>query len=290
MKRRDLINCSLEEMTGLRDRVGETVGLAVLDQKKSEGVVIAWVPGTSGLSFHYEMNHRFPLHTGAPGKALLAYLAPETYDTVVCRMDFHRFNERTICSRDELGRELKSVRRRGYSTDYAEQVEGCHCVGAAVLNEKERPVAAVWTTGTSDRLPKENFPGIARDVIECARGISRRISQGPEDTGAYERYIVDMAQDYMNARLNESLDTEDVARKMGLGYTWFRRIFKQNTGYSPNQYHMHLRLERAKRLLADTDLPVKDIALKLGYRTQDYFSSIFKKKTGKSPIAYRDRS
>jgi DNA-binding IclR family transcriptional regulator/AraC-like DNA-binding protein len=287
MKRRDLINCALEEMTELRDRVGETVGLAVLDRKKACGVVIAWVPGTSGLSFHYEMNLQFPLHTAAPGKSLLAHLAPPVYRDVVSRMKLKRFNDRTITRKKALDEEMALTRQRGYSVDHAEQVEGCHCVGATVLDDSGHTVASVWTTGTSDRLPEESFPAIAADVMECARRISQRISEGPPVSGIFEAYIVQQAEKYMAARLNESLDMEEVAEKMGLGYSWFRRIFRQQTGVSPNQFHMNQRLDRAKKLLETTELPIKDIALKLGYRTQDYFSSIFKKKVGLSPAAFR---
>ena len=81
---------------------------------------------------------------------------------------------------------------------------------------------------------------------------------------------------------------EDAAAGLYVSYAKFRRTFKAHTGLTPGQFHLQLRISRAKDLLTGTDLPVKQIALQLGFDSPYYFSRIFKKKTGHPPQEWRD--
>jgi AraC-like DNA-binding protein len=74
---------------------------------------------------------------------------------------------------------------------------------------------------------------------------------------------------------------------MGISYSTFRRDFKRQTGLSPLQYHLLLKIEKAKELLINTELKAKEIAYKLGFDSDYYFCRLFKQKTGISPAQFR---
>ena len=93
-------------------------------------------------------------------------------------MKFTRFNERTIASSKAFLLEIQAIVQRGYATDTAEEVEGCHCVSAPVLNHHGYPVAAIWTTGPADRLRENEFANVGKQVAEHAKRISRRLGDG----------------------------------------------------------------------------------------------------------------
>ena len=78
-----------------------------------------------------------------------------------------------------------------------------------------------------------------------------------------------------------------LARNLGVSYTWFRRAFAHHTGLSPHQYQLQLRLGRARTLLSETTLAVKEIAFRSGFESEQYFCRLFKSKTGVSPGAWR---
>ncbi len=80
-----------------------------------------------------------------------------------------------------------------------------------------------------------------------------------------------------------------IAAQLNLGYTTFRRLFKAATGFSPRQFALQVGIQRAEGLLARTDLPVGRIAEELGFDSIYYFSRLFKRKTGRSPAAFRRR-
>jgi AraC-like DNA-binding protein len=92
---------------------------------------------------------------------------------------------------------------------------------------------------------------------------------------------------YLLAHSSDAVNLPALAREVGISYTHFRRIFLQHTGLSPRQYHIQIRINRAKDLLASSDLSVSEIAERLGFSSVFYFSRLFHQKTGQSPLAYR---
>ncbi len=80
---------------------------------------------------------------------------------------------------------------------------------------------------------------------------------------------------------------QEVARKLCMGYSNFRRIFKEYTGFSPAKYIQNLRLGKVREALTNTTVPIKEVAYEFGYENYDYFFSMFKKETGMTPAHYR---
>ncbi|MGQ1947992.1 AraC family transcriptional regulator [Geofilum sp. OHC36d9] len=91
----------------------------------------------------------------------------------------------------------------------------------------------------------------------------------------------------MRNNLDKDLDFTDLASSLNLGYSYFRKMFKKHTGVSPGQYHLQLRLMRAKELLLTTDMPIKEVAYETGFESIHYFSRLFKSKIGQPPSELR---
>jgi AraC-like DNA-binding protein len=92
---------------------------------------------------------------------------------------------------------------------------------------------------------------------------------------------------YFRENLNSNINIETLATEFNVGYSYFRQMFRKYTGISPTQYHLSLRIQKAKDLLVSTNLSFKEIANNLGFESYFYFSRIFKDKTGKSPLEFR---
>jgi AraC-like DNA-binding protein len=74
-----------------------------------------------------------------------------------------------------------------------------------------------------------------------------------------------------------------------LSYSYFRRIFKQQTGLGPHQYWVDLKIARARTLLSDPALSVKEVAFRAGFDSQQYFCRLFKDKLRCTPGDFRAR-
>ena len=67
----------------------------------------------------------------------------------------------------------------------------------------------------------------------------------------------------------------------------FARLFKKITGTTPHAYLAGLRIERARKLLAETDLAITEVGARVGYNSQSHFTKIFRAATGLTPHAFR---
>lgn len=94
---------------------------------------------------------------------------------------------------------------------------------------------------------------------------------------------------HIRKNYNQDIDISSLADLACMSKGHFMRMFKQMTGESPNAYILRYKTERAEQMLATTNLPVKNIAMTLGYDDFSYFIRIFKKKTGLTPQQYRER-
>lgn len=82
---------------------------------------------------------------------------------------------------------------------------------------------------------------------------------------------------------------DDMIQGFDVSRAHFFRAFRRETGQSPYGYHLHLCVRRARDLLRNSNLPVKEIGESLGFHNPYHFSKMFKKKTGVSPRHYREQ-
>ena len=80
---------------------------------------------------------------------------------------------------------------------------------------------------------------------------------------------------------------DGIAEELNMSRAQFFRIFKDHTGLTPYQYHLELKLGRARQMLRNSDLPVKQVARLLGFSSVYHFSKFFKNKTGSAPTQWR---
>ena len=83
------------------------------------------------------------------------------------------------------------------------------------------------------------------------------------------------------------IDFHSFAEENNIGYSYFRKMFKNYTGVSPLQYHLDLKVLRAKEMLLQTDRTVKEISYALRFQSIYYFSRVFKSKLGVAPTEIR---
>ena len=99
--------------------------------------------------------------------------------------------------------------------------------------------------------------------------------------------IISDAKGFIKANFAEPIRLEDISAAVHLSPIYFHNIFTEATGISPHKYLINVRIDNAKKLLWDTEIPLSVIGDQSGFGCQQYFSKVFKKETGLSPAAYR---
>ena len=94
---------------------------------------------------------------------------------------------------------------------------------------------------------------------------------------------------YIQQNFMEKISLKEFSEQFHLSEKYISRYFKEHFHITLSQYITHLRLEHAKQLLQDTDIPVTEIAMQSGYQNVSYFIRSFKKTYGVSPLKYRKK-
>ncbi|NIJ59114.1 AraC-like DNA-binding protein [Pseudochelatococcus lubricantis] len=91
----------------------------------------------------------------------------------------------------------------------------------------------------------------------------------------------------INACNDCRLTVAEMAATVGLSESWFANVFKQTTGTTPLQWQLERRIDVAKKLLAESDLTIADIAAQLGFSDQAHLTKAFRRIAGETPAAWR---
>ncbi|AZS13394.1 AraC family transcriptional regulator [Paenibacillus lutimineralis] len=101
--------------------------------------------------------------------------------------------------------------------------------------------------------------------------------------------MLDQAVAYIHRKYQEDLSLEDAAEHVHLNPYYFSKLFKQQTGETFIDYVTRLRIEKAKEMMKDSHLSLKEVCYAVGYKDPNYFSRVFKKVTGVTPSEYRQQ-
>ncbi|MCO5236835.1 MAG: AraC family transcriptional regulator [Chitinophagaceae bacterium] len=125
--------------------------------------------------------------------------------------------------------------------------------------------------------------GITLEMLAMLYNISTHKHQSQNK----DLQLIHKAKFLLRESLEQSIDIPKMVRELPMGYSKFRKLFKEETGISPHQYYLNLRINRAKLLLQTTELNINEIAYHSGFESEYYFSKFFKKKVSLSPTEFR---
>lgn len=136
----------------------------------------------------------------------------------------------------------------------------------------------------------ENATGrqIMSGIGELILGLSRHYDRNQYYPDDILLRNMDRARLIMRENVLKGISPREVAEQINMGYSLFRRVFKQYMNVSPGHFMLELKLQNARHRLLSTVLTVKEIAHDLGYEDSTCFISVFKKYTGYTPMAYRE--
>lgn len=131
----------------------------------------------------------------------------------------------------------------------------------------------------------KDYAGLLRLNARMVEDFTRRVADVRCGTGASG--LIRDARDYILTHLDKPITTEELSRATSMNRTYLCKRFQEEAGMTVNRYVTAVKMDEAKRLLEVTKKTSAEIAEVLGYSSQSYFQSVFKKSTGKTPGEYR---
>ena len=167
-------------------------------------------------------------------------------------------------------------------------------VTSALLTMLVRAVGAQLRRELLDlsRMPKDLPRGrkLACDHRAAAALIQlleRAVSGKPGATATPGDRYAAAAYDRVQQSLGDTGSMADLAAAVGIGYDHLRHAFRRRYGMSIKRWQLEVRIRRAKDLLANTTVPIKQIAETCGFATERYFSTSFRRLAGTTPGRFR---
>lgn len=155
----------------------------------------------------------------------------------------------------------------------------------AYLKKKEILANKLFQGKMADMLLSQSLRSI--DDFLCYIDYLVEVSISYSKFADSKESVVTTLQNYIDQNYEENLSRNELAKVVYLSPDYIARIFKKETGISLVNYIIRKRVEIAKDLLKNTDLPIHLISSKVGYENYSYFTKLFKKETNYTPVEYR---
>lgn len=145
-------------------------------------------------------------------------------------------------------------------------------------------VKGAFKSGAFDYLMKPvTFQELQEVILKCLEADGKQ-EENPDDQAVIE----DILQ-FMEANIEKNISLSDVAGYASMEYSYFSSYFKRKTGKSFSACLQEVKNRHAQKLLAETEIAIEDLALRMGYSSGSNFSRAFRRGTGQWPSEYRKK-
>jgi AraC family transcriptional regulator len=225
------------------------------DKRNFQGRVrageVAIIP--AGNAWTYES------HGAVIRSTLLVFLGPLVVRTVLEELEFAR---KELVITPQIGVQSKHIRH----------------IAMSLLSELNQP-------NVVGRLCADSLAtGLALQLIRHYSSI-KEVNSGQGGMAPHKlRKAIAMIDGYVE---QGKVALRTVARDVGISYCHFSRVFKQSMGMTPTSYIAERRIERARKLMEETDLAISEISVRAGFASQSHFTTSFRRLAGVTPRSFR---
>lgn len=224
------------------------------------------------------------------GQGILEYgaetytLSPGSFFWIDCRAPQHYYTDPAVGHWEVLWLHFSGATAAAYYQAFLLQTRGRR---AAVL-PVDSPVSARMSALLA--LAAEDVGELGRDLDASAllTGVLCELIRGSAPQSVQPApLLLRQVRQYLHENYTQKLTLDRLAAQYNVSKYHLQRLFRRYYGQSPGEYLTRLRLSRAKELLRMTDLPVAEVAYRVGMENPSYFISVFHAREGTTPQQYR---
>jgi len=169
----DVLRVARPYLENLRDLSGEVVHLVIMDGH--EIIYVDKVESENTIRMYSNIGKKGTLYSTSVGKAILSHLEDEEIMELWNAIERVKMTEYTITDLSTFMEEIRDIRKRGYAMDLEENELGVKCMGTAVLDYTNRPVAAFSISGPVQRMTEEKVSKLSHYILDAKKSISQEL-------------------------------------------------------------------------------------------------------------------
>ena len=170
---------------------------------------------------------------------------------------------------------------------FVEVVEKCVMSDPVISGVGMALLAELESEAQCGRLYAESLANVL--AVHLLRHYTAAGSNAPKISGGLSGQKLRRVKDFIACNYEQDLSLAELAHVAGISTFHFAREFKRATGTTPHQHLIKYRIERAKALLAESEIPLVEVGFRSGFGHQSHFTRLFRKLTGTTPQTYRLR-
>ena len=172
-RQNNLANIARPVMEELRDKCGEEIALYVIEGDRR--ICVARVRSLHEIAKVGPVGTYYPLHAGASGKVLLAYLPADQRKEIIGKGNLEKFTSLTITDTKKLEKDLEIIRKAGYAVSKGEREPDAFSVTAPIWNAGGRVVASISISGPNFRLTEKKLKMDIHEILDSSKEISKKL-------------------------------------------------------------------------------------------------------------------
>jgi AraC-like DNA-binding protein len=242
---------------------------------------IKWVFGLSGQTELVLQGNRFLVESGD-----LGFIPQNTPYLVGGAERRQRFNLLWFCCHPRESR-ISIHSTSGQGTNHSQMIDEARIEGRPDLAK-----CFIRTVEETQSRTRGWCSFLRSSVNEVLLGAMRHIDKHGNGLTAAENQkgMIEIAQAFIEENYAQPLTLKEISRKVFLSPNYFSTLFAKTTGKTVFDYVQQVRLDEARRLLAETSLPVRQVARQTGYLNAAHFTRAFKQQASVTPREYRKAS
>ncbi|MDR1526028.1 MAG: AraC family transcriptional regulator, partial [Tannerella sp.] len=134
---------------------------------------------------------------------------------------------------------------------------------------------------------KSGYQQLISSIVLYILGLVQFMYRNETFNDSFAVIKINEARAIMKQTIDGKISPKQIAENLGVGYSWFRKMFKKYVDVSPAHYQANLKFLRSRELLDTTNLSITEIAYKLNFDSVSKFSTFFHKREGVPPLIYR---
>ncbi|MGL5314103.1 MAG: helix-turn-helix transcriptional regulator [Peptostreptococcaceae bacterium] len=150
-----------------------------------------------------------------------------------------------------------------------------------------------YTKEISNTNLHEHIPCLPMNCINYLISLLLHINDDKFSKGRINLSVnlyVKRAVEYTMKNYTSDITVDILCKELNINKSYFCKLFKEDTGYTYSNYLNIFRIEKSKKLLLNTNMSLLDIAIAVGFNSQNYFTMVFKKITNMTPTVYRSEN